>query len=91
MFQTYRLVHRCILSNIIKPRNGWPLNVIDVFHAQLNGQILYARFFNYNAIREISEVEIRVKGSKTGVVLSLSFAFKKERKVQKFSFLFFVW
>jgi hypothetical protein len=53
MFQTYRLAHRCTLSNIIKPRNGWPLNVIDDFRAQLNGRILYARFLNYNAIRDV--------------------------------------
>jgi len=67
MFQTYRLAYRCTLSNIIKPRNGWPLKVIDDFRAQLNGRILCARFLNYNAIREISEVEIRVKESTTTV------------------------
>ncbi|CAF3799755.1 unnamed protein product [Rotaria sp. Silwood1] len=63
MFQTYRLAHHCTLSNIIKPINGWPSNVIDEFRAQLNRSNLYARFLNYNEIREISEVEIRVKGS----------------------------
>jgi hypothetical protein len=67
MFQTYRLAHRCTLSNIIKPTNGWPLNVIDEFRTQLNKGILYARFLNYNEIREISEVEISVKGSTTTV------------------------
>ncbi len=44
MFQTYRLAHRCTLSNIIKPINGWPLNVIDEFRTHLNKGILYARF-----------------------------------------------
>jgi hypothetical protein len=67
MFQTYRLAHHCTLSNIIKPTDGWPLNVINEFRAQLNGRILYARFLNYNEIREISEVEIRVKESTTTV------------------------
>ncbi|CAF1303813.1 unnamed protein product [Rotaria sp. Silwood1] len=62
-FQTYRLAHHCTLSNIIKPINGWSSNVIDEFRAQLNRSNLYARFLNYNEIREISEVEIRVKGS----------------------------
>ncbi|CAF3339321.1 unnamed protein product [Rotaria sp. Silwood2] len=67
MFQTFRLAHRCTLSNIIKPTNGWPLNVIDEFRAQLNKGIFYARFVNYNDIREISDVVIRVKGSTTTV------------------------
>jgi hypothetical protein len=61
----YRLAHHCTLSNIIKPTNGWPLNVIDEFRTQLNKPFLYARFFNYNEIKEISEVEINVKGSET--------------------------
>ena len=67
MFQIPRLAHRCTLSNIIKPRNGWPLDVIDAFTAQLNKQNVYARFLNYHTITEISAVEIRVKGSKTTV------------------------
>ena len=67
MFQTYRLAHHCTLSNIIKQRNGWPLNVIDEFRTQFNKRILYVRFLNYNEIRKISEVEMRVKGLATTV------------------------
>ncbi|CAF1009511.1 unnamed protein product [Rotaria sordida] len=63
MFQIYRLAHHCTLSNIIRPINGWLSNVIDKFHAQLNRPNLYARLPNYSGIRQISEVEISVKGS----------------------------
>jgi hypothetical protein len=61
----HRLAFHCSLVNLTRPINGWPLDVIEEFRSRLTTTFLYARFINYNEIRDISEVEITEKSSKT--------------------------
>lgn len=59
-----RLAFRCSLANLIKPIDGWPMNVIDEFRSRLTTTFLFAKFIYYNEVRDISEVEITEKASK---------------------------
>ncbi|CAF1033127.1 unnamed protein product [Rotaria sordida] len=65
--QLHRLAFHCSLVNLIKPLDGWSLKVIDEFRSRLTTTFLYAKFINYNEIRDISEVEITEKSSKTSL------------------------
>ncbi|CAF0798979.1 unnamed protein product [Adineta steineri] len=58
------MAYHCTLSNIIKPKNGWPSTSIDEFRKTLDKGPIYARFINYNSITEIFEIEISKKGAK---------------------------
>lgn len=59
-----RLAFHCSLANLIKPIDGWSEEIIDDFRSRLTTTFLYAKFINYNEIRDISEVEITEKTSK---------------------------
>ena len=50
---------------MIKPIDGWPLDIVEEFRSRLTTTFLFAKFVNYNEIRDISEVEIAEKNSKT--------------------------
>ena len=48
----------------MKPISGWPTTVIDEFRSRLSTTFLFAKFINYNDVRNLSDVEITEKGSK---------------------------
>ncbi len=50
---------------MIKPINGWSIDAIEEFRSRLTTTFLFAKFINYNEIRDLSEVEITEKNSKT--------------------------
>lgn len=51
--------------NLIKPTDGWSEDVIKEFCSRVTTTFLYAKFINYNEIRDIFEVEITEKSLKT--------------------------
>ncbi|CAF3651175.1 unnamed protein product [Adineta steineri] len=63
-FHIHHLAFHCSLANLIRPVNGWSSDIIEEFRSRLTTTFLYAKFINYNAIRNISEVEITEKSSK---------------------------
>ncbi|CAF1434332.1 unnamed protein product [Adineta ricciae] len=63
-FVLNRLAFHCSLANLIKPIDGWPLDIVEEFRSRLTTTFLFAKFVNYNEIRDISEVEIAEKNSK---------------------------
>ncbi|CAF3029424.1 unnamed protein product [Rotaria sp. Silwood2] len=65
--QLHRLAFHCSLVNLIKPLDGWSVKLVDEFRSRLTTTFLYAKFINYNEIRDISEVEITEKSSKTSL------------------------
>lgn len=71
--QLHRLAFHCSLANLIKPLDGWSSTVIEEFRSRLTTTFLYAKFINYNDMRDILEVEITEKSSK----ISLNKDFRK--------------
>lgn len=63
-FKLHRLASHCSLVNLVKPNDGWSADIIEEFRSRLTTTFLYAKFINYNEIRDISEVEITEKSSK---------------------------
>ncbi|CAF3378098.1 unnamed protein product [Rotaria socialis] len=61
------LAFHCSLANLIKPLDGWPLDAIEEFCSRLSTTFLYAKFMNYNEVRDMLEVEITEKTSKTSL------------------------
>ena len=68
--------------NLIKPADGWSTEVIEDFRSRLTTTFLYAKFINYNEIRDISEVEITEKTLK----IPLHKDFGKSQSQRGFSF-----
>jgi len=63
------------------------LEAIEEFRSRLAGPFLYAKFINYNQIKDIFEVEITEKGSETS--LNKEFGKIKFEILLYFEFIFY--
>ncbi|CAF1167599.1 unnamed protein product, partial [Didymodactylos carnosus] len=59
----HRLAFRCSLSNLTKPIDGWPPNIVNEFRDRLNTTFLFCKVVSYNEVRDIFEVELCEKGA----------------------------